>query len=227
VLYIVSSIVKMCDISYRVLWQVTARLIIDKISCVRKMCNYSISQSAVMSFRSHKVSHFLSLLSLHQVSVGTWTDSQRSSATCCQATAPLMYQIHYISETSWFWQRPDIAWCVWNEIPLWSFHSTNDNLLPFVPFGYSLDYSHLPTVTALQDYTTVHCSSSNQFVPHREHTVSKTYFSSFFLTYLLSPWSRVLSENLTGSQLVKKFPAFYGNWRFITAFTTARHLSVS
>ena len=30
-------------------------------------------------------------------------------------------------------------------------------------------------------------------------------------TYLLTPWSRVLLEKLTGFQLVKKFPAFYGN----------------
>ena len=28
--------------------------------------------------------------------------------------------------------------------------------------------------------------------------------------YLLIPWGRVLLEKLTGSQLVKKFPAFYG-----------------
>jgi len=29
------------------------------------------------------------------------------------------------------------------------------------------------------------------------------------LTYLLTPLSRVLLETLTGSKLVKKFPAFY------------------
>jgi hypothetical protein len=29
------------------------------------------------------------------------------------------------------------------------------------------------------------------------------------ITYLLTPWSRVLREKLTGLQLVKKFPAFY------------------
>ena len=40
------------------------------------------------------------------------------------------------------------------------------------------------------------------------------------LFIILAPWNRVLIENLTGSQLVKKFPAFYGTWRFITAFTT-------
>jgi hypothetical protein len=30
------------------------------------------------------------------------------------------------------------------------------------------------------------------------------------LTYFLTPWSRVLLEKLTDSQLIKKFPAFYG-----------------
>jgi len=41
---------------------------------------------------------------------------------------------------------------------------------------------------------------------------------------LLTPWSRFLLEKVTGFQLVKKLPAFYGNGRFITAFTSARHL---
>ena len=46
-------------------------------------------------------------------------------------------------------------------------------------------------------------------------------------SYLLSPWCRVLLEKLTGLQLVKKFPAFHGTRRFITALTSFRHLSVS
>ena len=45
--------------------------------------------------------------------------------------------------------------------------------------------------------------------------------------YFLIPKSRVLLEKPTGSQLVKKFPAFYGARRFITAFTSARRLSLS
>jgi hypothetical protein len=49
---------------------------------------------------------------------------------------------------------------------------------------------------------------------------------TYSLTHSLTPWSRVL-EKLTGLQLVKKFPAFYGTRRFITAFTTACHLSPS
>ena len=45
--------------------------------------------------------------------------------------------------------------------------------------------------------------------------------------YLLTPWSRVLLEKLTGLQLVKKFAAFHGTRRFITALTSVRHLSLS
>ena len=50
---------------------------------------------------------------------------------------------------------------------------------------------------------------------------------TYFLTYLLTPWSTVLLEILTGPQPVEKFPAFYGTRSFITAFTSARHLSLS
>ena len=48
--------------------------------------------------------------------------------------------------------------------------------------------------------------------------------SIHLLTYLLTPWSRILLDKLTGSQLLKKFPAFYGIRRFATAFTTVRQL---
>jgi len=42
----------------------------------------------------------------------------------------------------------------------------------------------------------------------------------------LTHWSKIL-EKLTDSQLVKKFPAFYGTQRYITALTSACHLSLS
>ena len=42
-------------------------------------------------------------------------------------------------------------------------------------------------------------------------------------TYLLTPRCRVLLEKLTGLQPVKKFPAFHGTRRFITALTSVRH----
>ena len=51
--------------------------------------------------------------------------------------------------------------------------------------------------------------------------------TTYLPTYLLTPWCRVLLENLTGLQLVKKFPTFHGTRRFITTLTSVRHLSVS
>jgi len=50
---------------------------------------------------------------------------------------------------------------------------------------------------------------------------------AYLLTYLLTPQSKVLLEKLIGSQLVKKFPEFYGNPRYITAVTSARYLFLS
>jgi hypothetical protein len=48
----------------------------------------------------------------------------------------------------------------------------------------------------------------------------------YLRTYLLHG-ARGFLEKLTGFQLVKKFPIFYGTRRFITAFTSVRHLSLS
>ena len=68
---------------------------------------------------------------------------------------------------------------------------------------------------------------------HITQSTIKSNVSSFcnilysLKTYLFTPWRSVLLEKLIGSQLVKKFPAFYGTRRFITAFTSARHLSLS
>jgi hypothetical protein len=57
--------------------------------------------------------------------------------------------------------------------------------------------------------------------------ISKNWSITYLLTYLLIPCSTVLLEKLTGLHLVKKFPAFYGTRKFITAFTSARHLPLS
>ena len=45
-------------------------------------------------------------------------------------------------------------------------------------------------------------------------------------TYSFTPWWRVLLEELTGLQLVKKFPAIHRTRNFITALTSVRHLSL-
>jgi hypothetical protein len=58
-------------------------------------------------------------------------------------------------------------------------------------------------------------------------TLAITWWDALYVTMsavgssvkLLTPRSRVLVQKLTVTQLVKKFPAFYGTWRFITVFT--------
>ena len=49
----------------------------------------------------------------------------------------------------------------------------------------------------------------------------------YFPIHYLSPYRPEHLQKIAGPHLVKKFPAFYGTRRFITAFTTARHLSLS
>jgi hypothetical protein len=47
------------------------------------------------------------------------------------------------------------------------------------------------------------------------------------LTYLLTPWCRLLFEKLIVTQLVESILLSYGNRRFITVFTKARHWTLS
>ena len=65
-------------------------------------------------------------------------------------------------------------------------------------------------------------SASLHLISHLED-----HLHFIILTYLLTPWCRVLLEQLIGLQLVKKFPTFHGTRRFITALTSVRHLSLS
>jgi hypothetical protein len=45
--------------------------------------------------------------------------------------------------------------------------------------------------------------------------------------YLLTPWSRVLLEKLTGFAASQEILHIYGTRKFITVFTSVRHLSLS
>ena len=65
------------------------------------------------------------------------------------------------------------------------------------------------------------------FCLHYQQIMPQEFSDCGDRTYLLTPWCRVLPEQLTGLQLVKKFPAFHGTRRFITALTSVRHLSLS
>jgi len=49
----------------------------------------------------------------------------------------------------------------------------------------------------------------------------------YLLTYLLTPWCRILFEKLIVTQLSKNILLSYGTRRFITVFTKARHWNLS
>ena len=100
-----------------------------------------------------------------------------------------------------------------------SFKRTKNHILNFRYI------SCLPSRTFFM-YTYTQCSSITQLPFLLQHfplsTPRRTRIGD-----LLTPWCRVLLEKLTGLQLAKKFPAFHGTRRFITALTSVRHLSLS
>ena len=57
--------------------------------------------------------------------------------------------------------------------------------------------------------------------------VKNNWGYTLLLTYLLTPWSRVFLEKLTGSAASLEIPRFFGTRKFITVLTSARHLSLS
>jgi hypothetical protein len=62
----------------------------------------------------------------------------------------------------------------------------------------------------------------------RKHaTLIKVILFTYLLTNLLTPWSRVLLEKLTGSAASQEIPRIFGARRFIAVFTSARYLSLS
>jgi hypothetical protein len=85
-------------------------------------------------------------------------------------------------------------------------------------------YLHISTPTSKWPppiFYYLHQIKSSRKLSHNSH------IDINIITYLLTPRSRVLLDKLIGFQLVKKFPAFYGTRRFITAFTSAHPLSLT
>ena len=73
------------------------------------------------------------------------------------------------------------------------------------------------------DVTSGIAFATEVFIIYNKHRHKYIYI----LTYLLTPWCRVLLEKPTGLQRVKKFTAFHGTRMFITALTSVRQLSLS
>jgi len=114
----------------------------------------------------------------------------------------------YISPSCWF-----VALIIaWLTCTLWK----------AVIFFRNVSFIHLRVLSFLQNVSIL-CFSYFVFymVYWRMHYLLNQF------NYLLTLCSGVLLGTLTGSQLVKHFRAFYGTWRFITAFTNTHYVSLS
>ena len=58
-------------------------------------------------------------------------------------------------------------------------------------------------------------------------TPTRAPLNLYNLTYLLTPWSRIPLQKLTGSAASQEIPLIFGTRRFLTVNTSARHLSLS
>jgi len=75
---------------------------------------------------------------------------------------------------------------------------------------------------------TRHFSTTSKLASEAKyHMLNAEVMSPRTLTYLLTPWSRVLLEKVTGSAASQEIPRIFETRRFITVLTSARHLSLS
>ena len=94
-------------------------------------------------------------------------------------------------------------------------------------FRSFLSCSYVATSPFLSSSVLFCFSSFNNTCTVPAHRGGKIISPLHCLLILNQLYRAVLLEKQTGSQLVTRFPAFYGTRRFITSFTTPRHLSLS
>jgi hypothetical protein len=132
---------------------------------------------------------------------------------------PCVTVCHHISTALYHWLAPSL--------PIENFtgqEPKNDLLLTFMFMPWTLNKKLFIVYQHTHLYAQIIINLQYLFV---HMLLYNKQFIKRPVTYLLTPQSRVLLENLTSPQLVKTFPTFYGNRRFITAFISARHLSLS
>ena len=106
--------------------------------------------------------------------------------------------------------------------------TNSPNHSPTNTFTHSSTHPLIQSLTHSFTHSATHSiTSSPSHSPTNLPTHPLTHPLTHTLTHSLIPHSTVLLQKLTGSQPVKKFLTFHGTRRFITAFTSARHLSLS
>jgi hypothetical protein len=131
--------------------------------------------------------------------------------------------------TNWTWNFKILSWkCT--AVVCWSYRTgTRCHNCPATSLcGYTKDKWNKSPWAVVQGWESARAGSGSGGQKSLSYMALNMFKAEHNpLTNQLTPWSRVLLEKLAGRQLVKKFSAFYGTRRFITAFTRARHLSLS
>jgi hypothetical protein len=132
-----------------------------------------------------------------------------------------------------------------NNLPLWTcLRTLFQNLSPhFITFLSLTFHIHSSQLKPLLFYKILSSFVEFLYLKFFYGTTWKNYISTTFpyricgnniclsihpsitdwLTDWLTPCSRVFVEKLIVTQPVKKFPTFYGTWRFIAEFTRVHH----
>ena len=93
--------------------------------------------------------------------------------------------------------------------------------------GQTYQHASLATVCPFVSYTKIKQSIYPEIIYKTRAQTKVVYEGPEIITYLLTPWSRVLLKKLTGSAASQEIPRIFGTRRFITVFISARHLSLS
>ena len=140
----------------------------------------------------------------------------RVSITHITSTQNCNYSLRYFTATS---LQRDQAWPRWREVAakkIWPIPKAVVTVVCTPNDGCSWHPKHVERTCRI--INRLFCVASRL-------TIINIY--ARVMSYLLTPWCRVFLQKPTGLQLVKKFPAFHGTRKFITALTSVRHLSLS
>ena len=124
---------------------------------------------------------------------------------------------HYVGYTGHHWET--VTWYNWHNITLRIWTLCRRDL-----------YQQVAVIQFMQDipfpfrfYKAQWCRWEVWWARGNQSTASQPDT----LTYLLTPWSRVLLEKLTGSAASQEIPRIFGTRRFPTVLPSACHLSLS
>ena len=109
---------------------------------------------------------------------------------------------------------------------LWSLYVLATFTISFPRSAFSFVGSKINLLISLH-ISVLQCRTALSCVP-----TSAVFWLPFFrrpqhVTYLLTPWNRVLLEKLTGSAASQEILRIFGTRKFLTVLPSARHLSLS